>query len=63
MANISGPQPDIMYCPACKASLRNVPRDEMASRGHQRVDGTVSEHTHTYDCECCSNRFEINQSR
>ncbi len=63
MANISGPQPDIKCCPICKANLRNVPRNEMKSKGYVRKDGTVSEDTHTYDCVSCRNRFEINQDR
>jgi len=63
MANISGPQPDIKYCPVCKAALVNVPREKMLSSGWKRKDGTVSEHTHTYDCFKCKNRFEINQQR
>lgn len=63
MANVPGPQPDTKFCPVCKADLRNVPRSEMKSRGYQRRDGTVAEHTHTYDCVSCGNRFEINQDR
>jgi uncharacterized protein with PIN domain len=65
MANRPGPQPDIEYCPVCKSDLVNVPRSKMKSKGHVRSDGTVSEHTHTYDCTStkCSNRFEINQDR
>jgi len=63
MANISGPQPDIKYCPACKGNLKNVPRSEMTSQGYTRKDGTVSPHTHTYDCLQCGIRFEINQQR
>jgi len=63
VANLPGPQPDIKYCPVCKADLRNVPRKEMKAKGYVRRDGTVSEHTHTYDCERCGNRFEINQDR
>ena len=31
MANKPGPQPDIQFCPACKANVRNVPRSEMKS--------------------------------
>lgn len=63
MANRSGPQPDVKYCPKCKAELENVPRNKMKSKGNVRRDGTVSEHTHTYDCTACKNRFEINQDR
>ncbi len=63
MANLPGPQPDIKFCPICKADLRNVPRNEMKSRGYLRRDGTVTEHTHTYDCVRCRTRFEINQDR
>ena len=63
MANVPGPQPDIKYCPVCKSSLVNVPRESMISRGYKRRDGTVSEHTHTYACRNCKNRFEINQGR
>ena len=63
MANTPGPQPDIIYCPACKKELRNVPRAEMSSPGHVRSDGAVSPHTHTYECQSCDNRFEINQDR
>jgi len=36
MANVPGPQPDIKFCPVCKASLRNVPRSEMKSRGYKK---------------------------
>ncbi len=63
MANIPGPQPDILYCPTCKADLRNVPRAEMLSSSHVRSDGTVSPDTHTYKCQNCHNRYEINQHR
>jgi len=63
MANVAGPQPDVLYCPACKADLRNVPRNEMVSPGYIRADGTVSPHTHTYECQHCNNSFEINQNR
>lgn len=63
MANKSGPQPDIKFCPVCKGDLKNVPRDKMKSRGYIRKDGTVSEHTHTYHCLICKNSFEINQER
>ena len=47
MANISGHQPGISYCPVCKEPLRNIPREEMTSIGCQRADGTVSGFTHT----------------
>ncbi len=60
--NVPGVQPDIKYCPACKEELRNIPRSEMKSKGH-RKNGTVSEHTHTYQCKVCDIRFEINQDR
>jgi len=63
MANKPGLQPDIKYCPICKGDLRNIPRNEMKSKGYIRKDGTVAEHTHTYECLECSNRFEINQDR
>ena len=63
MANKPGPQPDIKFCPVCKELLENVPRSKMKSKGYTRRDGTVSEHTHTYDCKSCKNRFEINQDR
>ena len=62
MANESGPQPDVKHCPSCKGPLRNVPRSEMKSK-YRRRDGTVPEHTHTYDCLECNIRFEINQNR
>lgn len=63
MANKPGPQPDIEFCPVCKEKLENVPRQKMKSKGYMRRDGTVSKHTHTYDCHGCGNRFEINQDR
>ncbi len=63
MANISGPQPDVRYCPACKGHLQNVLRSEMISQGYTRTDGTVSPDTHTYTCLQCGIRFEINQQR
>jgi uncharacterized protein with PIN domain len=53
MANLPGPQPDIKYCPACKAKVRNILRNEMKSQGYVRKDGTVSEYTHTYECLEC----------
>jgi len=63
MANLPGRQHDVKFCPFCKASLRNVPRGEMKSRGYVRPDGTVSSDTHTYECESCNRRYEINQDR
>ncbi len=64
MANRAGPQPDIQYCPVCKGTLINVPREKMVSKGYKRRDGAVSKDTHTYDClGQCKNRFEINQAR
>ncbi len=63
MANLPGRQPDIKYCPICKAGLVNVARSKMKSKAYVRRDGTVSEDTHTYDCPRCNNRFEINQDR
>lgn len=63
MANKPGPQPDIKYCPVCKGDLENVPRSKMKSSGYIRRNGTVSEHTHTYECSECHIRFEINQDR
>ena len=63
MANIPGPQLDIKFCPICKDALENVPREKMKSKGYKRKDGSVSEHTHTYDCKKCGNRFEINKDR
>lgn len=63
MANRSGPQPDVKFCPVCKGDLRNVSRSDMKSRGYRRADGKVAEETHTYECKSCSSRFEINQDR
>ncbi len=62
MANISGPQHDVRYCPECKGDLENVPRSKMKTRVTNR-DGDVPPHTHTYKCTQCSNTFEINQHR
>jgi len=63
MANKPGPQPDVKHCPKCMGDLINIPRDKMKSRGYIGKDGTVSEHTHTYKCPVCTQRFEINQDR
>ncbi len=62
MPNISGPQPDIKYCPACKANLKNVPRNKMKSSVKNR-EGSVPPFTHTYICKECGKKFEINQDR
>jgi uncharacterized protein with PIN domain len=64
MANVSGPQPDVKFCPACTAELRNLPRNEMKWRG-KKADGTISQHTHTYACNApkCEKKFEINQDQ
>lgn len=64
MANVSGPQADVQFCPKCKGALRNIPRAEMKTRFRRKV-GTVAEHTHTYECTDagCKARFEINQDR
>lgn len=63
MANKSGPQPDIQFCPICKGELENIPREQMKSKGYVRKDGTVSPDTHSYKCKQCYNQFEINQDR
>jgi hypothetical protein len=65
VANAPGPQPDVQYCPACKAPVRNIPRGAMKSKGYRRRDGTVAPDTHTYECTSptCGRRFEINQDR
>jgi uncharacterized protein with PIN domain len=63
MANLSGPQPDVQFCPRCKGDLRNLERHEMRSKGNVRKDGTVSPHTHSYECRECKHRFEINQEQ
>jgi len=63
MANLSGPQPDVKHCPVCKGDLRNVERHEMRSQGYKRKDGSVAQDTHTYECQACKTRFEINQDQ
>ncbi|WP_026395193.1 hypothetical protein [Acetobacterium malicum] len=63
MANKTGSQPYIMFCPICKGDLVNIPRNEMKSKGYIRKDGTVSQFTHTYECKAYGNTFEINQDR
>jgi hypothetical protein len=39
MANITGLQPDIQFCPVCKGKLRNVPRNEMKSHAYKKKMG------------------------
>lgn len=63
MANRTGPQPEVLFCPKCKGELLNIPRVLMKSKGYVRKDGTVSQFTHTYKCKECGNTFEINQDR
>jgi len=41
MANKTGPQLDIKYCPICKEDLKNIPRDKMKSKCCIRKDGTI----------------------
>lgn len=56
MANISGEQPDIKYCPICgEKQLRNIPRNEM------KTNKNSEKPTHTYQCLKCQHGFEINQ--
>lgn len=45
--------------------MRNVSREEIRSRAYRRHDGSVTKHTHTYECTeaDCRKRFEINQER
>lgn len=62
MANVSGLQKAVKYCPACKSDLYNVPRDKMKTRVINR-GGTVPQYTHTYVCTQCHEKFEINQDR
>ena len=65
MANVSGEQLQILYCPVCKAALGNVPREKMVSSGYvSRKTGFVAAETHTYQCnDDPAHRFEINQAR
>lgn len=63
MANLTGDQPDVIFCPSCKGDLQNIPRSAMRSRGYTRADGTIAQDTHTYECRACQRRFEINQAR
>ena len=60
MANVSGFQPYVKYCPVCKADLTNVPRDKMKSTVKNR-EGSIPAFTHTYHCKECGKKFEINQ--
>jgi hypothetical protein len=65
MANIPGEQPDVRFCPKCRAELRKVPRNEMRSSGYKRKNGDIAPETHTYECtaSACKTRFEINEDR
>jgi uncharacterized protein with PIN domain len=65
MANIPGLQPELLFCPSCKAELRNVPRSEMKAKKYRRKDGAPAPETHIneYRDTACKNRFEINQDR
>jgi hypothetical protein len=65
MANVTGEQSAIQYCPVCKAKVSNIPRDQMTSSGYvSKKTGRVAEETHTYMCnEDKTHRFEINQAR
>ena len=45
----SGPQPEVKQCPRCMGKLANV-----ASRTKQPPN------SHSYQCEKCKHRFEIN---
>ncbi len=55
MAIISGEQPDIKYCPACKGILRNIPKSEM------KYSKNKDKPSHKYECLECKISFEINQ--
>ncbi len=57
MANISGIQEDVKYCPKCRGNLRNIPRSEMKSNRNS------DKPTHKYRCLECGTEFEINQDR
>jgi uncharacterized protein with PIN domain len=65
MANLTGKQSEIQFCPVCQGRLSNVPREEMVSAGYKsRKTGEVAPETHTYVCnENRQHRFEINQAR
>lgn len=63
MANRTGSQPEVLFCPTCKEELLNISRNQMKSKGYVRKDRTVSRFTHTYKRKKCGNSFEINQDR
>ena len=65
MANVTGHQPDIKFCPICKGEIDVVRREDMVSSGYKRVGtGMPAEHTHTYQCQNDpQHKFEINQAR
>ena len=62
MANISGPQPDVQFCPFCKEALENVLRNKMKTTVKNMSD-EVPRYTHTYHCPKCGRTYEINQHR
>lgn len=62
MANVSGPQPDVQFCPYCRESMLNVPRHKMKTSVKNMSD-EVPHHTHTYNCLKCGRTYEINQHR
>lgn len=42
MANKTGSQPEVKFCPSCKGELRNIPRSEMRSkRGAYQILGAM----------------------
>ena len=62
MSNLPGPQPEVKWCPNCKAALVNVLRERMVSHT-TRKDGSIAPYTHTYFCPKCGKKFEINQAQ
>lgn len=57
MANITGVQEEVQYCPKCRGHLRNIPRSEM------KTNRNNDKPTHKYQCLECGTSFEINQDR
>lgn len=62
MANVSGQQSDVQFCPYCKELLINVLRNKMKTTVKNRSD-EVPHYTHTYHCAKCGRTYEINQHR